>query len=153
MANISMVLVDEHFLHGQVAELWCEEVQSQLIIIINDNLSTNKIQQGILDMVVPDEMICRYYSMDKAVNKLSEMDSKKNVLIIVDSLEDLERLIQVGVQIPRITIASVAASSSSKTIAPGVSLTNDQIEWLKSLRLDGVEVQIRQLPTDENIDL
>ncbi|XJS11675.1 PTS sugar transporter subunit IIB [Aerococcaceae bacterium WGS1372] len=77
MANLRMALVDNHLLHGQIAELWCEEVQASLMIIINDKLSTNKMQQGLLDMVVPDGITCRYYSVKTATCKINEINPNK----------------------------------------------------------------------------
>lgn len=153
MSNISMALVDEHFLHGQVAELWCTKVQSNLIIVINDNLATNKMQQGLLDMAVPDDIACRYYSVDMAIKKMDLLKEKKSVLYIVETLGDLEKLISLGFEIPKITIASVPASSGSRTIAPRVSLNNSQIDWLNSLKESGVDVQIRQTPQDEEVKI
>lgn len=121
MSNVRMALIDDHFLHGQVAELWCSEVESNLIIVVNDKLSENKMQQGLLDMSVPDGITCRYYSLSKAIKMLNKLDSEKHPILIFE------------------------------TIAPGVSLNSKQINWLASISEQGTKVEVRQTPDEESV--
>lgn len=149
MPNISMALVDDHFLHGQVAELWCNKIESNLIIVINDKLYENKIQQGLLDMAVPNEISCRYYSVNKAIKMLNKLNDQKRPILIFETLMDLKILMNLGFSIPVITLASVPPSGGSRTVAPGVSLNSKQIAWLSELESNGVKIDIRQIPTEE----
>lgn len=153
MANVSMALVDDHFLHGQVAELWCSEVESNLIIVVNDKLSENKMQQGLLDMAVPDGITCRYYSLSKAIKMLNKLDAQKHPILIFETINDLKVIMNLGYSIPTVTLSSVAPSGGSRTIAPGVSLNSKQIEWLSTIEDQGTKVDIRQIPDEKSESL
>ena len=66
MSTIKMAHIDDHFIHGQVATRWCEALDANLIIVVNDELASNKMRQGLLDMAVPDKINSRYYTVEKA---------------------------------------------------------------------------------------
>lgn len=151
MSNVRMALIDDHFLHGQVAELWCSEVESNLIIVVNDKLSENKMQQGLLDMSVPDGITCRYYSMSKAIKMLNKLDSEKHPILIFETIADLKIIMNLGFSIPLVTLSSVAPTGGGKTIALGVSLNSKQINWLASISEQGTKVEVRQTPDEESV--
>lgn len=52
---IKMAHIDNHIIHGQDATRWCEALDANLIIVVNDELASNKMRQVLLDRAVPDK--------------------------------------------------------------------------------------------------
>ncbi|MGO4927479.1 PTS sugar transporter subunit IIB [Fundicoccus sp. Sow4_D5] len=50
-----MAHIDNHIIHGQDATRWCEALDANLIIVVNDELASNKMRQVLLDRAVPDK--------------------------------------------------------------------------------------------------
>src|SRR5699024_7473579 len=151
MANVRMALIDDQLLHGQVAALWCREVERNLIIVINDKLSENRMQQDLLDMSMRDGTTCRSYSRRKSIKMLNKLDSEKHPILIFETIADLKIIMNLGFSIPLVTLSSVAPTGGGKTIAPGVSLNSKQINWLASISEQGTKVEVRQTQDEKNI--
>ncbi|XJS11674.1 PTS sugar transporter subunit IIB [Aerococcaceae bacterium WGS1372] len=64
-------------------------------------------------------------------------------------MRDLIWLYQLGFNFPKIIISSVISSHYSKLLAPGVALTEEEINWLRKLKSSGIDVRIQQTPEDE----
>lgn len=149
MAKIEVALVDEHFMHGQVALSWCNVWDSRLIIVVNDELAHNKTKQGLLEMTVPDEITTRFYAIEKAKIKLRDLCEDRHAVLITGSVEDLFNLIEAGISVPRIILSSIPFVPGQVRISSTVSLDPKQIEKMKLLEAKGVDVQTRQRPDEK----
>lgn len=148
MANIKMARIDDHFIHGQYAARWCEAFESNLIIVINDELATDKVRQGLLDMAVPNTINSRYYTIEKALKQLPKLSEDKHVLLILESLTDLKILIEAGIEIPHVNLGSTLVAPKTRYLTKYVSLSDNDFDILNELSRLGVTIDIRRLPDD-----
>ncbi len=149
MSTVKMAHVDDHFIHGQVATRWCEALDANLIIVINDDLAANKMRQGLLDMAVPDKINSRYYSIEKAIKLLPTISNEKKILIIVDSLTDLKRLINAGIEIPVINLGTIAFEPGKRHITNTLAMGNEDFEHLEYFITRGIQIDSRVNPEDD----
>ncbi|MGY4104231.1 PTS sugar transporter subunit IIB [Ignavigranum ruoffiae] len=149
MSSIEVALVDEHFMHGKVAVSWCSYWDSHLIIVVNDELVGDKTRQGLLEMAVPDEISTRFYSIEKAIRKLSKLDADKRAVIITKTLDDLLALTDAGIFIPRVVLSSIPFENGDLSVTPDLSLSAEHIAALRLLQNQGVSIESRQTPEDE----
>ena len=150
MSGIEVALVDEHFMHGKVAVSWCSYCDSHLIIVVNDQLVGDKTRQGLLEMAVPDEISTRFYSIDKALKKLNELSDNKHAVIITETLGDLLKLTDAGIKIPRVVLSRIPYGTGEKRLSTNISLSEAHISALKELSKEGIDIQSRQTPDEEN---
>lgn len=153
MSSIAVALVDEHFMHGKVALSWCSHLDSHLVIVVNDQLVGDKTRQGLLEMTVPDEISTRFYTIDKAVDKLSTLTENKNAIVIFEDIDDLIKITDKGIEIPRIILSTLADEAGPNRTIDNLRLNNGQINSLKELERNSVVIQLCQTPEDEIISL
>ena len=110
MPTIEMARVDNRLIHGQISVRWCSKLEINTIIVVNDAVAQNKVQQGLLDMAVPDEYHTRYYTLQQAIDKLPNLSSDKKMLLIFEKIQDLRSLVAAGVKIPYINIGNLDMS-------------------------------------------
>ena len=149
MPTIEMARVDNRLIHGQISVRWCSKLEINTIIVVNDAVAQNKVQQGLLDMAVPDEYHTRYYTLQQAIDRLPNLSSDKKRLLIFENIQDLRSLVAAGVKIPYINIGNLDMSPGKRHIAASTSLSQEEMDWLDSQAQAGTKVEIRRIPSEE----
>ena len=149
MPTIEMARVDNRLIHGQISVRWCSKLEINTIIVVNDAVAQNKVQQGLLDMAVPDEYHTRYYTLQQAIDRLPNLSSDKKMLLIFDNIQDLRSLVAAGVKIPYINIGNLDMSPGKRHIAASTSLSQEEMDWLDSQAQAGTKVEVRRIPSEE----
>lgn len=152
MSTIMMAHIDDHFIHGQVATRWCEALDANLVIVVNDELASNKMRQGLLDMAVPDKINSRYYTIDKAITQLPTIKEKR-ILLIANSITDICQLINAGINIPCINLASIALEPGKRHVTSSLAMGEDDFNLLEGLISKGIKVDSRVHPEDDSQQL
>ncbi|MBG9981948.1 PTS sugar transporter subunit IIB [Aerococcaceae bacterium DSM 111020] len=147
MSGIALGLVDNQFIHGEIGLRWCSATDSELVIIVDDALSTDKLRQGLMDMQIIDTITARYYSIERAITKLPLINQKdKNSLVIFDSIDDLVKVVEAGVDLNNIVISSLPIKNGKKRINHSVALTDEEIASLLAIEKSGTPVFINSDP-------
>ena len=149
MPTIEMARVDNRLIHGQISVRWCSKLEINTIIVVNDAVAPNKVQQGLLDMAVPDEYHTRYYTLQQAIDRLPNLSSDKKMLLIFENIQDLRSLVAAGVKIPYINIGNLDMSPGKRHIAASTSLSQEEMDWLNSQAQAGTKVEVRRIPSEE----
>ena len=150
MSTIKMAHIDDHFIHGQVATRWCEALEANLIVVVNDDLASNKMRQGLLDMAVPDKINSRYYSVEKAIKQIPLIKEDKQILLITATLNDINQLVEGGIVIPRINLGSIAFEHGKRHLTNSLSLDEHDFSILESFVQLGIEIDSKTQPEDES---
>lgn len=153
MSTIKMAHIDDHFIHGQVATRWCEALDANLIIVVNNELASNKVRQGLLDMAVPDKINSRYYTIEKAISHLPVISSEKKILLITDSIKDIHLLIQAGIPIPLVNLGSLALEPGKRHVASSLALGDEDFSLLEQLIAKGIQIDSKANPEDDSQQL
>ena len=149
MPVIEMVRVDNRLIHGQISTRWCMKLDINTIIVVNDAVATNKIQQGLFDMSIPETFDTRYYSIEKAISKLPQLSDEKRLLLVVESIADLRQLYKAGMEIPYINIGNLDMAPGKKHITADTALNPEEITWLQAVAKQGIKVEIRRIPSED----
>ena len=67
MPNIVLTRIDERLIHGQVATQWCGVIGANLILVANDDVASNTLRQGLMDMAAPSYATTRYWTIEKTI--------------------------------------------------------------------------------------
>lgn len=65
MPNILLTRVDNRLIHGQVGVTWVNHLGANLILVANDEVSNDKVQQSLMEMVLPDAIQARFFQLIK----------------------------------------------------------------------------------------
>lgn len=154
MPNIVLTRIDERLIHGQVATQWTGSIGANLILVANDEVSTNEMRQGLMDMSAPSFAQTRYFSIDKVINVISKASDKQKIFIIVDNPQDIVRMVEGGVPITKVNIGNMHMAEGKRQVATSVAVNDADIAAFRRLQELGVELEIQRVPTEpvENLE-
>lgn len=153
MSTIKMAHIEDHFIHGQIATRWCEALNANLIIVVNDELASNKMRQGLLDMAVPDKINSRYYTLNKAIKQLPILSVQKKVLIITNSIKDIYQLIEAGIDIPIINLGNLTIEPGKRHVSSSLAMGEEDFDMLEQLIIKGILIDSKLNPDDDSQQL
>ncbi|WP_124057374.1 PTS system mannose/fructose/N-acetylgalactosamine-transporter subunit IIB [Vaginisenegalia massiliensis] len=148
MSKFVIARVDDRFIHGQITVKWCRCHNINFLLVVNDELATNKVRQGLMDMGVPKSVTSRYVRLSHANEALASLPEDKRIMVIVASIHDLEILLKQGITFSTIILGNIGMAPGRKHFSASVSLTNSEVELLKSLTEQGHIIELRRQPDD-----
>lgn len=153
MANILAARIDNRLIHGQVGMTWVNSLQANLILVVNDEISEDKVQQSLMDMVVPEGVSTRYFSVEKTLAVIGKAADRQKILLVCRTPQDVLRLTENGLKLDEWIVGNMHLSEGKTQIAPTVSVDEDDIRVLKRLNELGVKLTIKGVPSDTGQDI
>lgn len=148
MPNIVLTRIDERLIHGQVATQWTGFIGANLILVANDEVSTNTARQGLMDMSAPSFAQTRYFSIEKTINIIGKASDKQKIFIVCDNPTDVLRLVEGGVPIKKVNIGNMHMAPGKRQVATTVAVDDKDVAAFKKLLELGVELEIQRVPTE-----
>lgn len=154
MPNIILTRIDERLIHGQVATQWTGAIGANLLLVANDEVSTNEMRQGLMDMSAPSFAQTRYFSIDKVINVISKASDKQKIFIIVNNPQDIVKMVEGGVPIKKVNIGNMHMAEGKRQVATSVAVDDADVAAFRRLQELGVELEIQRVPTEpvENLE-
>jgi len=147
MPNILLTRIDNRLIHGQVATQWNAIVGSNLILVANDDVATNKMRQSLMDMAAPTGVATRYFSIDKTIEIIHKAADRQLIFIICENPIDVLRLVEGGVSIKKVNIGNMHMTEGKRQVAKVVAVDDADVVAFKKLQELGVELEIQQVPS------
>lgn len=153
MPNILAARVDNRLVHGQVGMTWVNSINANLILVANDEVSQDTVAQSLMDMVVPEGIATRYFSIEKTLAVINKASDRQKILLVCRTPQDVLRLTLGGLVLPEWIIGNMHYTEGKKQIRPTVSVDENDIETLKKLHELGVKLTIKGVPSDLGEDI
>lgn len=144
--------VDERLIHGQIAMVWSRELNLDGILVANDEVAENETQQMALKMAVPSGVNVLIRSIDEVAAILKDKRAKKkNLLVLVRTIQDAYRLAERVKNMSYINIGNVGKSveGNKKTLTQFVMLTEKELVSLEKLVKIYPETALQNVPSDK----
>lgn len=152
MPNILLTRVDNRLIHGQVGVTWVNHLGANLILVANDEVAADPVQQNLMDMVVPDAIQTRFFSIDKTVKVIHKAADRQKIFLVCRTPQDALRLVKGGVPIKELNIGNMHFSEGKEQIASTVSVDEDDKKTIRELLDLGIKVEVRRVP-DERVEI
>lgn len=154
MPNIILTRIDNRLIHGQVATQWTSAIGANLLLVANDEVSTNTMRQGLMDMAAPTSAQTRYFSLQKTIDIIHKANDKQKIFIICETPQDVLILVEGGVPIKKVNIGNMHMAEGKRQVAGSVAVDDKDVSAFKKLQELGVELEIRRVPQEgtESID-
>lgn len=153
MANILLTRIDNRLIHGQVATQWCGTIGANLILVANDKVANDKVRQGLMDMAAPTGVATRYFTIQKTIEIIHKAADRQKIFIVVESPEDVLKLVEGGVDIKKVNIGNMHMSEGKKQVATTVAVDNKDLDAFKALESKGVKLEIQRVPSTSVEDI
>lgn len=152
MPNILLTRVDNRLIHGQVGVTWVNHLGANLILVANDKVAADPVQQSLMEMVLPDAIQTRFFTIDKTINIIHKASDRQKIFLVCRTPQDALRLIEGGVPIKELNIGNMHFSEGKEQISSTVSLDEDDKKTIRKIIDLGIKVAIRRVP-DERVEV
>lgn len=146
------VRVDHRLLHGQVAMAWNQVLGSDCILIANDAVPGDDVRKAGIKLAKPQNTKLVIKNIKDSVKALtSGVTDKYRLFIVVESVKDVYTLVKETGMIKAVTLGGVKSRENTDQISKAVFVTDEEKQMLREMISSGVDVEIRQVPSDTRI--
>jgi PTS system N-acetylgalactosamine-specific IIB component len=146
--NLLLTRIDNRLIHGQVGVTWTNHLGANLVVVANDKVAEDKVQQNLMDMVLPDTVQSRYFSLKKTIDVIHKAAPRQKIFLVVRDIHDALTLKEGGVPINHINVGNMHYEEGKKQISSTVSVDDDDVKAFKRLDELGVELDLRRVPEE-----
>ncbi len=151
---IKLVRVDHRLIHGQVAFSWLKFLGADCILIASDELLKDELRMSGLRMAKPSTVKLVMKNMEDSIKALnSGVTDKYNLLVLCESVDDVYRLAKGSDRIKAVNLGGTKSADNRKAISKAVHLSEQDIEKIKELVNEGIEVSVQMVPDDASVDV
>lgn len=146
---IKLTRIDHRLLHGQVAFSWTKFLDSDCILIANDELMKDELKMSAMRMAKPTGVKLVMKSIDDSIKALnSGVTDKYKLFVIVASVEDAYRLCKAVDRIKTINVGGMKQREDRRQISKAVFISDEDEKMLRELNDQGIEMEVRLVPGD-----
>lgn len=152
--SIIVSRVDDRLIHGQVATSWIRGQNIQVVVLVDDKIAANKTQISILKVSAPAGVKLYVQSVDKFVEKYNQgiLDPYRVMLVFENAHTPLE-LVKKGIDLKSVNLGGMRFKEGRRQISKALSVSEDEERVIRELNDLGVEVEHRQLVSDQKVDV
>lgn len=144
--------VDHRLLHGQVAVSWFNTTGADTILIANDEVANDESRKTIMRIAKPSNAKLVMKDLNYCIDAINGgLTDKYEMLVVVESISDAYKLIKGTEVFKSLNLGGTRPTNKTKSISKTINVTEEEVRLLNGLVEDGIEVEIRQLPTDKKI--
>ncbi|MDB5137314.1 MAG: mannose/fructose/sorbose transporter subunit [Mucilaginibacter sp.] len=146
---IKLTRIDDRLVHGQVAFTWTPALGVDCLIVANDKVAKDEFMKMTLGLAKPAGTKLLIKSLKEAAAFLNDEKNKGlKILLIINSVKDAAVMATEVPEIRSINIGGIRLREGAKLISKAVGVNDEDITTIRDLLNKGVELEIRQVPTD-----
>ena len=144
------VRVDHRLLHGQVAFTWTTALGSDCILIANDSVVDDQIRKTTMKLAKPAGVKLVIKNVEDSIAAINAGKTDKYKLFIVTgSVADAKRICDAVPEIKSINLGGIKNREGARQVSQAIFLLPEEEDELHELAANGVELEIRQVPTEK----
>lgn len=143
--------VDDRLIHGQVVQAWLPELNIDEVVIPCPKEQEKRLNRNLLRLSLPFEYELTVLEPASCVRYMS--DSTKRILLLMGSLQDLQPLLEDGLQIKSVNIGGMHFKEGAEKLAENVFLNELDKTTLKILNDLGIGIETRAVPSSKSISV
>jgi len=146
---IKLTRIDDRLVHGQVAFTWTPALGVDCLIIANDKVAKDEFMKMALGLAKPAGTKLLIKSVADTIVYLNDEKSKSaKILLLINSVNDAYALANGVPEIKSINFGGIRLKEGAKLISKAIAIADDDKPLLQELLSKGIELEIRQVPTD-----
>ena len=152
---IALTRIDDRLIHGQVATQWVADSRANNIYIVDDETAEDEFAVMVCKGLAPlrtEVFVLKTEDSFDVLKEVAESDDKRG-LILVKTPQPLYEMIEHGVPLKKIVVGGMGKRVDRKPFYKAISASDEEIELLKKMENDGVEVVVQIVPSDKAISV
>lgn len=153
--NIVFTRVDNRLIHGQVGNVWLGATSANLIAVVDEETSKNKVIQQVMKMTTDARGVqVRFYSPQQAINTLPKASAMQKIFIVAKTPHVIRQLVEGGIPIKQCNIGNMHFKEGKKMYKEShIYVDQDDLDDIQYLKDHNIDVYIQVLPTENKIEL
>ena len=146
---IKLTRIDDRLVHGQVAFTWTPALGVNCLVIANDKVAGDEFLKMALTLAKPAGTKLLILSLKEAAAFLNDEKNKGlKMLLLIKSVKEAAAMAAEVPEIRSINFGGIRLKEGAKLITKAVAVNEDDIIIMRGLLTKGIELEIRQVPTD-----
>ncbi len=146
---IKLTRIDDRLVHGQVAFAWTPALGVNCLIVANDKVAKDEFMKMTLGLAKPAGTKLLIKGINEASAFLNDEKNKElKILLLVNSVKDAAVMANDVPEIKSINIGGIRMKEGAKLISKAVAVNDEDIALMRDMLTNGIELEIRQVPTD-----
>jgi len=146
---IKLTRIDDRLVHGQVAFTWVPALSVDCLLVVNDKVAKDEFQKMTLGLAKPANAKLLIKTLaDATVFLNDEKNGKLKILVLINSIKDAAALASGVSEIVSVNFGGIRSRDGSRLISKAVAITDEDVSVIKGMLDKGIELEIRQVPTD-----
>ncbi|MCI5774446.1 MAG: PTS galactosamine transporter subunit IIB [Erysipelotrichaceae bacterium] len=147
MPNILLTRIDNRLVHGQVGVTWTKTIGANLLVVANDEASTDTLQQQLMTVTAKSSGAgIRFFSVEKTISIIGNAAPNQKIFIICKTPHDVRRLVDGGIELKDVNVGNMHFSEGKRQISKKVYVDDQDMEDLRYLASKGINVYIQDVP-------
>ena len=147
---IKLLRIDDRLVHGQVAFTWTPSLGADCLLVANDRVAKDEFLRMTMGLAKPAGAKLLIKTVADSIVYLSDAKNKgQGLLVLVDSVKDAHALSIGLAEVRSINFGGIRAKPGAKSISKAIALTESDIVLVRELLAKGIELEVRQVPTDK----
>lgn len=143
--------VDDRLIHGQIVQAWLPELDIDEVVIPCPAERKSRVNTNLLRLSLPFEYELTVLEPARCVGYMSA--SKKRILLLMGSLQDLKPLLEDGLQIKSLNIGGMHFKEGAQKLAENVFLDAQDKLTLQILNDLGIDIETRAVPSSKSVSI
>jgi fructoselysine and glucoselysine-specific PTS system IIB component len=149
---IKLIRIDDRLVHGQVAFTWTPALDADCLVVANDKVAKDEFMKMTLGLAKPASTKLLIKSLaDTAIFLNDPRAQNLKILLIVNSVRDAAVLVDEISGIRSINFGGIRTKEGTRSISKAIALTDEDILIIKEMLAKGLELEVRQVPTDKKV--
>ena len=146
---VVLARIDQRLIHGLVVNQWAPALQVKRFMVVDDVLCNNDDIKASMRMAKPAGTGVSVISTETAITnfKAGKYDGQR-VLVLVKEPETLIKLMEGGVEIPKVDLGIMFNEDGKEAVTKFIALNDKERADLQTIKDKGIPVVIQYVPTD-----
>lgn len=154
MKNIVLTRIDDRLLHGQVIVSWIPYLKINEILIVDDEYFNDEFMTELIKDAAPDNIKVHVLDTEKSAEFLNSEDvGGSRLLILSRYIQYIDKLIKLSVPVKNVNVGGLGSAEGRKKCVNSIHLSSFEMNLLKNMAKNNIEVFVQMLPNDKKIDI
>lgn len=151
---IDLYRIDDRLIHGQVVVGWGQPLNTEFIVLVDDDVATCDWERDLYRMGVPPEMEICFDTVESATQNHAKYagDERRGILVTGD-IATMRRLITGVPEITEVNVGGLHHRAGRSEKLRYVFLSSEEESELRALAASGVNVTARDVPAADRVGL
>lgn len=152
-ANIVNVRIDERLIHGQVAGIWSTSLNTQRIIVINDEAAQDPLQKSSLRMAAPSSMRLSVLTVAEAAkNVQAGKYGAQRIFLLFKNPTDVLRYLKAGGELTTVNVGNMSYKEGTREVTKSIQVTKAEETVFEDIAKRQIKITAQRVPNDPVVD-